>query len=113
MLTTRRNRIWRQQDATRNSISMAARAVLSHKECHGLNCNQLQEAMFKKSGINWNSYPVACKRGVCLYRKQTVGEHDGQPVVRNPWFIDTECPVFTQDRAYVDQRFAVPEEPKS
>jgi tRNA(His) 5'-end guanylyltransferase len=105
--------IWRQQDATRNSISMAARAVMSHKECNGLNCNQLQEAMFQKTHFNWNSYPVACKRGVCLYRKQTVGEHDGQPVVRNPWFIDTECPVFTQDRAYVDQRFAVPEEPKS
>lgn len=58
----------RQQDAVRNSIHMAARSVLSHKECDGKNSNELQELMFKTSGINWNDYTSAEKRGSTIVK---------------------------------------------
>jgi len=55
--------IWRQRDAVRNSISMAAQAVFPHKRLHGVNSAQAQELLFSEKGINWNDYPDGCKRG--------------------------------------------------
>ena len=45
--------IWREQDATRNSIQSAAQSVYSHRQLHGKNTKQLNEMLFQK-GINWN-----------------------------------------------------------
>lgn len=60
--------IWRQRDAEKNSITMAASSVCSDRELFGLNQNQRQDAMFLKAGINWNDYPEACKRGTFVGR---------------------------------------------
>lgn len=57
--------LWRQQDATRNSISSAGQAYFSHKQLEGLNSNQIQELLFQEKGINWNDYPTKFKRGSC------------------------------------------------
>lgn len=61
--------LWRQRDATRNSISMAAQSVFSHKRLHGLNGGQMQELLFTEHGINWNDYPDGCKRGRIAIRR--------------------------------------------
>jgi len=55
--------VWREQDAVRNSIQAAAQANFSHNSIQGLNCNQLQEKLWKEKGINWNDYSSAQKRG--------------------------------------------------
>jgi tRNA(His) 5'-end guanylyltransferase len=62
--------VWREQDATRNSISMAARVFYSHDECHGKTSSEMQEMLFQK-GQNWNDYPRHFKRGTYV-RKQSV-----------------------------------------
>ena len=43
--------IFRQQDATRNSISSVAQSMYSHKELHGVSSDAKQELIFQK-GIN-------------------------------------------------------------
>ncbi len=53
---------WRQQDAVRNSIHMAAHACSAPEELHGKGPNALQELLFQK-GINWNDYPPGARRG--------------------------------------------------
>lgn len=75
--------IWREQDATRNSISAAAQAHCSHKELQGKNTNEMQEMLFQK-GINWNDYPSFFKRGVYvqrtkMWRKFTTDELEKLP----------------------------------
>lgn len=55
--------IWRQRDAVRNSVSMAAQAKFSPKRLHKINSNQMQEMLWQEHGINWNDYPDGCKRG--------------------------------------------------
>lgn len=55
--------VWRQQDAIRNSIEMAARAHFSHKECLSKTCAQLQEMLFQRKGINWAHYEDDFRRG--------------------------------------------------
>lgn len=60
--------LWREKDATKNSISMAARSLYSHKHLIGKSGNEMQELLFQK-GVNWNDYPAFFKRGVFVGRK--------------------------------------------
>lgn len=62
--------LWRELDATRNSISMAAHGVFGAKRLHGKSSNEKQ-AMLLSSGINWNDYPAFFKRGVYVQRRLT------------------------------------------
>lgn len=100
--------IWRQQDATRNSVSGLAQAHFSHKRLHGLNTSQMQDLLHAEKGINWNDCPTAQKRGACVVRhtwlEPTV---QSEPVERSAWKLDAEIPVFTQDRAYVEGRMGM------
>jgi len=63
--------LWRENDATKNSISMAARAHFSHKQLHGKNGGEMQEMLHGK-GVNWNDYPPAFKRGTYFQRRKVV-----------------------------------------
>jgi tRNA(His) 5'-end guanylyltransferase len=59
--------IWRQQDATKNSISMLAQSLYPHSELQGKSGPQLQELCWQKK-VNWNDIPTSCKRGTACYR---------------------------------------------
>lgn len=85
--------IWRQQDAVRNSIQMAAQSVYSHKELQHKNQSNLQDMLMEK-GINWNDYEVWQKRGACVVKD-------------SEWTVDYDIPIFTQDRNYIE-RWLVP-----
>ena len=63
--------LWRQQDAGRNSVQMAARHHFSHKACDNLNGKQLQEKLFADVGVNWNDYPPSFKRGTFVKHAKT------------------------------------------
>lgn len=60
--------IWREDDATKNSITMAAGALYSDRELEGRNSSVKQEMLWQK-GINWNDYPAFFKRGSYLQRR--------------------------------------------
>lgn len=60
--------LWREQDATKNSVSMAARAYYSHQQILGKSGPEMQEMLFQK-GVNWNDYPTFFKRGTYIQRK--------------------------------------------
>lgn len=54
--------IWRQKDCVRNSISMTAQSMFSHKELMNKNTDDMQEMCFQK-GLNWNNMSDGFKRG--------------------------------------------------
>jgi tRNA(His) 5'-end guanylyltransferase len=92
--------IWRQQDATRNSISSVAQSLYSHKELNGKKTNEMQEMIFQK-GINWNDYDFREKRGAVIGKVEVQIEGGA---IRNRWeVIDT--PIFTQDREFFTKFF--------
>lgn len=102
--------IWRQQDATRNSIEAVGQANFSHHELHKKTCNMIQEMLWSQRGINWNDFPTELKRGSCCIKRQfeeTIDDprNPGQKITvcRNRWIIDHEIPVFTQDREYIEK----------
>jgi tRNA(His) guanylyltransferase len=63
--------LWREWDATKNSITMAASSVYSHKTLHGKNGSEKQEMLWQK-GINWNDYPAFFKRGTYIQRRTVI-----------------------------------------
>lgn len=60
--------MWREDDATKNSVTMAARAVYSDRELFE-KCSSVKQEMLHAKGINWNDYPAFFKRGTYLQRR--------------------------------------------
>lgn len=60
--------LWREIDATKNSVSMAARAYYSHKQLDGMGRADMMDMLFAK-GVNWNDYPAFFKRGSYIQRR--------------------------------------------
>lgn len=60
--------LWRERDATKNAIQMAAQSCHSHKELMGKNGSEQQEMLFQ-AGINFNDYPAFFKRGIFIRRE--------------------------------------------
>lgn len=56
--------LWREQDATCNSVQMLAQSYFKHDKTHGLSNSQLQEKQ-----VNWNDLPASCKRGTYVKRQ--------------------------------------------
>ena len=60
--------VWREDDATKNSITMAAGAHYSDAELEGKSSSVKQEMLWQK-GVNWNDFPAFFKRGTYLQRR--------------------------------------------
>jgi tRNA(His) 5'-end guanylyltransferase len=93
--------IWRQQDATRNSISSVAQSLYSHKELNGKKTDEMQEMIFQK-GINWNDFDFRKKRGAVIGRVPVIMNNIelGKTYTRNKWRV-VETPIFTQDKEFI------------
>jgi tRNA(His) 5'-end guanylyltransferase len=97
--------LWRQRDATKNSISMVAQAHFTDKELHGLNGNQKKDKLLLEKNINWNELPVWKKRGVCI-TEQPYMKGNTQ---RNKMDVDHKTPIFSQDRNFIERYVFLPE----
>jgi len=45
--------IWRNQDCSRNSVSMVAQSLFSHKELQGKSTSDMHEMMHQQKNVNW------------------------------------------------------------
>lgn len=91
--------IWRQKDATRNSIQMLGRHYFSHKQLHGKNSNDIQDMLMslERYPVNWNDLETWKKRGTVIARNPN--QYDSS----RAYIADEETPVFTQDREYIEK----------
>lgn len=111
--------IWRQQDATRNSIQALAQSLYSQKQLSGLNCSQLQDKMFTEKGVNWNDLLTYQKRGACAVKKMMprMNKTKNSELIgltyKPQWIIDLNIPVFTQDRDYINSLLTFDKEQKN
>lgn len=101
--------IFRQQDATRNSIQSVGQANFSDKELHKKSTKDIQDMLMTQKGINWNDYATTLKRGSCCIKvDDSLTEYDEVGNIRgytqrSKWVIDNKIPIFTQDRNYVEK----------
>lgn len=81
--------IWRQLDASANSLNMLASAHYSHAELLGKSEAEKHDLLYAK-GLNWAKEPTDFKRGRAVCRS-TGGE----------WVIDHEIPIFQRDLTHL------------
>ena len=60
--------LWRENDATKNSVSMLGRAYFSHKTLDKLNTDQVRDKLINEKGIYWNYLDAKYKRGTYVKR---------------------------------------------
>ena len=86
--------LWRQNDATRNSVSSLAQTYFPHKELQGKNSSQMQDMLMEKYGINWNNLSIPEKRGTAIIKND-----------EGDWVIDEEMPILRgEGREYLESR---------
>jgi tRNA(His) guanylyltransferase len=81
--------IWRQLDASANSLNMLASAHYSHEELLGKSEAEKHDLLHAK-GLNWAKEPADFKRGRAIHR-------NGQ----GEWVVDREPPIFQREMSYL------------
>lgn len=76
--------LWREQDATKNAISMAAQAYFSHNQLHAKTGAEKQEMLWQVRGVNFNDYPAFFKRGSWFARRKFLRELTTEELERIP-----------------------------
>ncbi len=90
--------LWRQLDASANSLNMLASAHFTHAELENQTTSAKHEMLHSK-GINWAKEPADFKRGRIVKR------------VASGWEIDLEIPVFNRAPAYLEALIPDPSPP--
>lgn len=92
--------VWRQNDASRNSIQMLGHFYFSQKQMHGKNNSEVQDMLMLEKKTNWNDIDSWKKRGTCVVRDPESGTV----------LLDEEVPIFTKDRDYINKLLVAEEE---
>lgn len=101
--------IWRNQDCSRNSVSMVAQSLYSHKELHGKSTSDKHE-MIHQAGKNWaTDYTDGEKNGRLIVKESFEATIQDNTVERTRW-VSKGAWKFTEDK---DKLLAmIPEYPK-
>ena len=88
--------VYRQQDATRNAIQMVGQHYFSHNQLLNKSCDEIQEMLWQKNEVNFGKdFSPYWRRG---------------RIIRPKNFEPEEVPIFTQDRAFIEQFMLIEEE---
>jgi len=82
--------LWRQLDASANSLNMLASAHFAHKELLGKSTAEKHELLHRKN-VNWAKQATDFKRGRAVVREPGGG-----------WRIDREIPIFNREPGYLE-----------
>jgi tRNA(His) guanylyltransferase len=81
--------LWRQLDASANSLNMLASAHFTHSELLNKSTKEKHEMLHSK-GLNWAKEPADFKRGRVVRR------------AAGSWAVDLEIPIFNREPSYLD-----------
>jgi tRNA(His) 5'-end guanylyltransferase len=82
--------VWRQLDASANSLNMLASAHYSHAELSGVSESGKHDLLHAK-GVNWAKEPADFKRGRVVRRRE------------GSWVVDREPAIFQRDATYLEE----------
>ena len=95
--------LWRELDATRNSISSAAQFHYSSSQLHKKNSSEMQELLHQK-GVNWNDYPDYFKRGTFIQRRKVFSKFTPKEIEKLPvHHAARKDPDLTVERSWVER----------
>jgi len=102
--------IWRQQDCIHNAVSAAASTELTkkigkktaRKLVHNKSISEKVDLLRTNCKIEYNKhYPSPFRRGVLACKVPIAYPTKEGEVTRNKWIINSEIPIFSEDRDYI------------
>lgn len=85
--------LWREADATRNSLTMAASSLYSHGELHKVGSKEKHDLLHAK-GVNWNNYPAFFKRGTYVRRETILKDLTSEELEKIPENHRPDGPIY-------------------
>lgn len=81
--------VWRELDAARNAVSMAARAHFPHSRLQDRSCRAMESMLLEEKGVRFEDYPTFFRRGTYLRRVSesrvlTAAELERIPLAKRP-----------------------------
>jgi tRNA(His) 5'-end guanylyltransferase len=74
---------WREKDAVKNAVSMAACTVASPSELAGMKHRE-RLALLEERGFDWEGLPLAFRAGAYVRRQSRMGEIDAETLAKIP-----------------------------
>lgn len=75
--------VWREADASKNSVSMLASSHFGHKQLEGAS-SKLRKEMLLEKGVDWSALEPRVKRGSFFFRRSVEMEIDAATMARIP-----------------------------
>ena len=97
--------VWRQNDAMRNSVSMVAQSMFSHKSLQ----NQKKDDMVKRMLVEnhfdfFNDLEIYKQRGACFEKELfDLNLGNGDTVKRSRWEVNLNMPVLTEEKDFLNK----------
>ena len=92
------NYLWRQDDAIKNSISMAAQAHFSAKQLHGVG-SEAKKSMLREVGDPWENKPTFFKSGTFVTRESVMVDLTKEQLAKIP---EAHRPIGPVERTVVE-----------
>ena len=93
--------LWREYDATKNSITSACASLYSHHEIMNKHSGQKLDMLLEK-GVNWNQYPNFFKRGSYVQRKEVTRLLTDVELATIPLQYQPKTPIIRSDVVVLD-----------
>ena len=93
--------LWREYDATKNSVIGAASQYYSHNEMMHKHEGQQLDMLLAK-GINWNDYPAFFKRGTYVQRHEIMHKLTDEELAKIPKQYQPQVPVSRNEVVALD-----------
>lgn len=75
--------VWREMDATRNSVAMIAQKYFSHKELQGVSTKD-QKKMLLNKGVDWTTYPSFFTHGTFFVKRKITRKFTPEETTKLP-----------------------------
>ena len=94
--------LWRQMDATRNSVSSLAQSVFGAQRLHGVSCDDMR-AMLSESGSPWEALPCRIRMGGMLVKRPVTVDGSDGPVERMKFRMLEDTPDLMSDKSWFSE----------
>jgi tRNA(His) 5'-end guanylyltransferase len=90
--------LWRQNDCIRNAMLMIANSCMSSREMHGKKFQELDDAVFLKTGGRFADYPAGQQRGrfITKVERDFFNENINIRYMRSAWIVQ-DAPLMRED----------------
>lgn len=95
--------LWRQLDATRNSVQSCGQQWIGKSKLHGVKTSGIKKLLkeLNEDNKDWDKLHTKYKVGRAIVKQTVTLNGPNGEYIRNQWIIDEEMPLLTENKNYI------------